>query len=239
MNDFNNLGGMLTYLVILPYIGIGVAWAFVLVYILGWVRSMRGEKDPLLGGKVIYSMLFTIGLQVLLFGVATLVPAIIKKDSGDLNGMQYMAESEQSKPLAQPLALIFSGAIIGLYGLGMVYGLSRRRVGDSQVFRQAMGLNTVVNGLICSGALIVWFMALFKDGFDMEAQIDTIWLMLIYFIGHVFCVLPVIRMIQAEATTPESAPTPPSSGDSPTAVLMKGVRSEGDESESASESESN
>ena len=135
---------------ILPYIGIGVAWAFVLVYILGWVRSMRGEKDPLLGGKVIYSMLFTIGLQVLLFGVATLVPAIIKTDSGDLNGMQYMEESEQSKPLAQPLALIFSGAIIGLYGLGMVYGLSRRRVGDSQVFRQAMGLNAVVNGLIRS-----------------------------------------------------------------------------------------
>ena len=239
MADLNNLGGMLTYLVILPYIGIGVAWAFVLVYILGWVRSMRGEKDPLLGGKVIHSMLFTIGLQVLLFGVATLVPAIIKTDSGDLNGMQYMEESEQSKPLAQPLALIFSGAIIGLYGLGMVYGLSRRRVGDSQVFRQAMGLNSVVNGLICSGALIVWFMALFKDGFDMEAQIDTIWLMLIYFIGHVFCVLPVIRMIQAEATTPEAAPTPPSSDDSPTAVLMQGVKPESNETEPTGESESN
>ena len=208
MADFNNFGGMMTYMIFLLYIGIGVAWAFVLVYILGWVRGMRGEKDPLLGGKVIYSMLFTIGLQVLLVGVATLVPAIIKNDSGDLNGMQYMAESEQSKPLAQPLALILSGAIIGLYGLGMVYGLSRRGVGDSQVFRQSMGLNAVVSGLVCSGALVIWFMALFKDGFDMEEQIDVIWLMLIYFIGHIFCVLPVIRMIQAEGKAAEAAPAP-------------------------------
>lgn len=208
MADFSNFGGMMTYMIFLLYIGIGVAWAFVLVYILGWVRGMRGEKDPLLGGKVIYSMLFTIGLQVLLVGVATLVPAIIKNDSGDLNGMQYMAESEQSKPLAQPLALILSGAIIGLYGLGMIYGLSRRGVGDSQVFRQSMGLNAVVSGLVCSGALVIWFMALFKDGFDMEEQIDVIWLMLIYFIGHVFCVLPVIRMIQAEGKAAEAAPAP-------------------------------
>ena len=208
MADFNNFGGMMTYMIFLLYIGIGVAWAFVLVYILGWVRGLRGEKDPLLGGKVIYSMLFTIGLQVLLVGVATLVPAIIKNDSGDLNGMQYMAESEQSKPLAQPLALILSGAIIGLYGLGMVYGLSRRGVGDSQVFRQSMGLNAVVSGLVCSGALVIWFMALFKDGFDMEEQIDVIWLMLIYFIGHIFCVLPVIRMIQAEGKAAEAAPAP-------------------------------
>ena len=208
MADFSNFGGMMTYMIFLLYIGIGVAWAFVLVYILGWVRGMRGEKDPLLGGKVIYSMLFTIGLQVLLVGVATLVPAIIKNDSGDLNGMQYMAESEQSKPLAQPLALILSGAIIGLYGLGMIYGLSRRGVGDSQVFRQSMGLNAVVSGLVCSGALVIWFMALFKDGFDMEEQIDVIWLMLIYFIGHIFCVLPVIRMIQAEGKAAEAAPAP-------------------------------
>ena len=209
MADFNNLGGMLTYLVILPYIGIGVAWAFVLVYILGWVRGMRGEKDPLLGGKVVYSMLFTIGLQVLLFGVATLVPAIIKNDSGDMNGMQYRPESEQqASPLAQPLALIVSGAIIGLYGLGMVYGLSRRGVGDSQVFRQSMGLNAVVNGLLCCGALVVWFLALFKDGFNMEEQIDVMWLMLIYFIGHVFCVLPVIRMIHAETPAPVPDPAP-------------------------------
>ena len=209
MADFDSLSTTLPYLISLLYIGIGAAWAFVLVYILGWVRGMRGEKDPLLGGKVVYSMLFTIGLQVLLVGVATLVPAIIKNDSGDMNGMQYRPESEQqASPLAQPLALIVSGAIIGLYGMGMIYGLSRRGVGDSQVFRQSMGLNAVVNGLVCCGALVIWLLALFKDGFDMEAQIDVMWLMLIYFIGHIFCVLPVIRMIQAETSAPATDPAP-------------------------------
>lgn len=209
MADFDSLSTTLPYLISLLYIGIGAAWAFVLVYILGWVRGMRGEKDPLLGGKVVYSMLFTIGLQVLLVGVAMLVPAIIKNDSGEMNGMQYRPAAEQEAgPLAQPLALILSGAIIGLYGLGMVYGLSRRGVGDSQVFRQSMGLNAVINGLLCCGALVIWFLALFKDGFDMKEQIDVIWLMLIYFIGHIFCVLPVIRLIQAETPAPAPDPTP-------------------------------
>ena len=211
MADFSSLGGMFTYMIIAPYIGLGLAWAFVLVYILGWVRSMRGEKDPLLGGKVVYSMLFTIGLQVFLFGVATLVPAIVKNDSGAMNGMQYRpAVEQQAGPLAQPLALIVSGVIIGFYGLGMIYALSRRGAGDSQVFRQAMGLNAASNGLICCGALVSWILTLFNDGFDMEEQLDVMWLMLIYFIGHIFCVLPVIRMIQAENPTPapESVPAP-------------------------------
>ena len=46
----------------------------------------------------------------------------------------------------------------------------------------------------------------------MEEQLDVMWLMLIYFIGHIFCVLPVIRMIQAEnpAPAPESVPAPAS-----------------------------
>ena len=209
MSDFGSLSRIIPYIFSLLYLGIGAIWAFVLIYILGWVRGMKGERDPLLGGKVIYNMVFTIGFQVFLVGAAMLGPAIVK-------GKSY------GQPLAQPLALMVSGAIIGFFGMVMINLLYGREVNDSpnrlygrgveysQVFRQSMGLNAVINGLLACVALVLWFMMLFQNGFDLKGQIDVIWLLFVYFIGHIFCARPVIRMIQAENPTPapESVPAP-------------------------------
>ena len=107
MSEFESLSRTLPYIISVLYLGVPAIGAFVLIYILGWVRGMRGERDPLLGGNVVYSMVFTIGLQVLLVGVTLLAPAIIKGKTG----------FSATPPLAQPLALIVSGAIIGFLGL--------------------------------------------------------------------------------------------------------------------------
>ena len=193
----NNLSQMFTSMLLLPA-AVGTLSGFLVIYILNWLRGMRDERDPLLGGKVIYTMLFTLGFQVVLSGVGQLVPAIIENDSGDMNGMQYMQAMDQTKPLAQPLALITSGALIGLYGLGMIYSLSRRGVGDSQIFLQGLGINAASTGLISCLGLITWTSTLFRDGFEFGDQLDVIWVMFTYFLGHMFCVLPLIKMVPEE-----------------------------------------
>ncbi|HIA18630.1 MAG TPA: hypothetical protein EYN70_04280 [Planctomycetaceae bacterium] len=178
--------------------------AFLIIYILGWLRGIRGEKDPLLGGKVIYSMLFSVGFQLVLVGMALFMPAIMENNSGSQNGQQFRPAEEQVNPLVEPLALLVAGTMIGVYGLGMIYGLSRNGVGDSQVLRQALGLNAIVAGMISS----LWFldlsMLVSNDGLEFDdRQIDTTWVIMVYFIGHIFCALPVIRMFREESATTE------------------------------------
>lgn|GEM_PF-1392091 len=209
----NNLSQMFTSMLLLPA-AVGTLSGFLVIYILNWLRGMRDERDPLLGGKVIYTMLFTLGFQVVLSGVGQLVPAIIENDSGDMNGMQYRQAMDQTKPLAQPLALITSGALIGLYGLGMIYSLSRRGVGDSQIFLQGLGINAASTGLISCLGLITWTSILFRDGFEFSDQIDVIWIMFTYFLGHMFCVLPLIKMVPEEDVSQVLKSSSPANADS-------------------------
>ena len=53
-----------------PLIVKGTLVVFLIIYVLGWLRGLRGEKDPLLGGKVIFGMVFTVGFQIVLIGIA-------------------------------------------------------------------------------------------------------------------------------------------------------------------------
>lgn len=189
----DNLSQMVTSVMLLP-VALGTLSGFAVIYILNWLRGLREERDALLGGKVIYTMLFTLGFQVVLSGVGQLVPAIIKDNSGDMNGMQYRGFMEQEKPLAQPLALVTSGGLIGLYALFMIMNLCKRGIGDFQVLLQGLGINAASTGLISCFGLISWMTLLFNEGFEFSDQIDVIWVTFCYFLGHLFCVLPLLKM---------------------------------------------
>ena len=224
-----------------PLIVKGTLVVFLIIYVLGWLRGLRGEKDPLLGGKVIFGMVFTVGFQIVLIGVALWMPAIMENNSGDLNGQYLMDSEEQIKPLAEPLAVLVAGMVIGIYGLGMTYGLSRHRVGDSQVLRQSLGLNAIITIMISGLWLLDWCLVVFKEGFDFETQVRSIWIIVVYAIGHIFCVLPVIRMIgeapqgaeaagvpEAEPATEPASPEPDTSAEEATSSEESSSSSESD-----------
>ena len=96
----------------------------------------------------------------------------------------------------------------------MIYSLSRRGVGDSQIFLQGLGINAASTGLISCLGLITWTSTLFRDGFEFSEQLDVIWVMFTYFLGHMFCVLPLIKMVPEEDVSQVLKSSSPADADS-------------------------
>ncbi|MCP4510631.1 MAG: hypothetical protein GY826_30010, partial [Fuerstiella sp.] len=55
---------------------------------------------------------------------------------------------------------------------------------------------------------------LFRDGFEFSDQIDVIWVMFTYFLGHMFCVLPLIKMVPEEDVSQVLKSSSPANADS-------------------------
>ena len=63
--EIEQFSSALNFLVMIPYVAISVLFPFGLIYILGFLRGRDGNKDPLLGAKVVSCLLLTLSLHIL------------------------------------------------------------------------------------------------------------------------------------------------------------------------------
>ncbi len=108
--------------------------AFLLIYVLEHVDGKRsGERDPMLGVKVLLTLLMTFSFQVAVLGTAWLLASLFQDSPGD----------ELKTALGAILGGLLAGAPSAFVWFNRFHGDANQRVR-----RQALGLNAILAGLV-------------------------------------------------------------------------------------------
>ena len=194
-----------------PYLAISALLPFGIIYIMGVLRGRNGDKDPLLGAKVISCLLLTVAFQIFLLGTTIFIETLID------GGGDHMRMDEQQRKTA--MALCLSGLLVGAYA----YYIFRNRAsatGDGQVFRQASGLNAITTGLVAVISLTSFLVAMFNES-PFVAVASMFASLVTYGAGHLLCMVPVLHNWQ-QTDVPISLPNISSEQASPDVVLEPG-----------------
>ncbi len=128
---------------------IGFLLPFLLIYVLGYVRRRRDNvADPMLGAKVFLTLLLSISVQIIIFGICLMVaegledrPAIPVRGSANNSGWN----------LAK--GLVYGGTLAAVYPTTLYILLRRRHRGPDSVLRSALGVNAIFTGLVFVSAV--------------------------------------------------------------------------------------
>lgn len=148
---------------------------FVIMYILEEIRGRRaGDRDPLLGAKLVSTLFLSVAFQVALAGLTAVLAALVD----DRIGGETVTKNA--------IGLLFGGVAAGVMPL-LIY----RRVagnGHGRFARQALGINAIITGAVATVALISTSMVIFNEG-RLAALITVD---LVYAIATMTCVRPLL-----------------------------------------------
>ncbi|MFP6752466.1 MAG: hypothetical protein VB855_12365 [Pirellulaceae bacterium] len=188
--------------VMVPYLAITILVPFSFIYFLGFLRGKNGDKDALLGAKVVSCLLLTLALQILLMGVNGILETILDK----LSGKDVLYRGSVTVAMLQirtSLAYCLSAFLVGGYSY-YVYRYRASQTGDGQVFRQASGLNAITTSLVVVVTLTVLLSAVFNDA-ELVYRSRLISTVIVYGAGHAICMIPVLYNWSAEDMPEEPA----------------------------------
>ena len=201
--------------ILVPYLALSALLPFGIIYIMGVLRGRNGDKDPLLGAKVISCLLMTVAFQIFLLGTTIFIETLLDGGGGQFG--RGMNVDEQQRKTATALCL--SGLLVGAYA----YYIFRNRAsatGDGQVFRQASGLNAITTGLVAVVSLTSFLVAMFNES-TFTAVASLFAALVTYGAGHLLCMVPVLHNWQ-QTDVPISLPNISSEQASPDVVLEPG-----------------
>jgi hypothetical protein len=175
--------------VMVPYLAITILIPFSFIYFLGFLRGKNGNKDALLGAKVVSCLLLTLSLQILLMGVNGLLETVIDKLAG--TDVRYRdGVTVATLQIRTSLAYCVSALLVGSYSC-YVYRFRASKTGDGQVFRQASGLNAITTSLVVVVTLTVLLSAVFNEA-RLVYRSRLMATVIVYGAGHVLCMIPVL-----------------------------------------------
>lgn len=182
--------------ILLPYIALTVLLPFSLIYVMGFLRGKNGDKDPLLGAKTVSLLVLTIAFQILLIGLSGMLESLLNTILGVERGYSFRGPDDGWR-LKTSAAYCVSALLVGAYGY-YTYRFRASLTGDGQVLRQASGLNAISTGIVAIITLTLVLVALFNNTElgDLTRQIS---LLLVYAIGHLAAMKPVLHNWQAAA----------------------------------------
>ena len=185
--EIERLYSALSFLVMIPYVAISVLFPFGLIYILGFLRGRDGNKDPLLGAKVISCLLLTLSLHILLMGATGLLELFLDKFGDPIVRVQMGPINHQ---LRTSYALCVSALACGSYAFATLMRASKS--GDGQVFRQASGLNAISTGIVTVVTLTLLLVSIFNEA-KMAALSPMYATAITYGAGHILCMIPMFH----------------------------------------------
>jgi hypothetical protein len=185
--EIEQLYSALNFLVMIPYVAISVLFPFGLIYILGFLRGRDGNKDPLLGAKVISCLLLTLSMHILLMGATGLLEIFLDKLGGNDIRDQRGGINHQ---LRTSLALCVSALACGSYAFAALFRASK--TGDGQVFRQASGLNAISTGIVTVVTLTLLLVLIFNKA-KMAALSPMYATTITYGASHILCMIPMFH----------------------------------------------
>lgn len=178
MGNMNNFGGaMMGFASLYTLLAFAMPMfltAFLVIYLLGIFDRRSGERDPMLGVKVLLTLLMSVSFHLVLLGVAILV-AIILDDKAD-------------DAFKKAGGLLIGGGVSGAYSLG-VYFARVHGQGNLRVVRQTLGLNAISTGGVFIAALTMVITMVINDteGTSWPASFT-----IVYFLGNIVCTFPLL-----------------------------------------------
>lgn len=168
---FGLVGGMMLF-----YFGLFFLVVFGVIYLLNRIQASRmGRREPMLGGQVVCGMLLSASLQIITLAVAM--------------GLYLFFEEREFEDIWKATGgFLLGGLLSGLYPF-VVYFARLHWKGSGRVFRQGLGLNAIITGMVFVVAVTAGMVMVVNETPETTLPFS---ITIVYLVVHLGCSLPLL-----------------------------------------------